>query len=106
VDLDLKIPVKPTPEEPICLMSYIIASTRVGGGPKERTGFWAAYREALQTNRRTKYRNRRVDLCGSFLEELYQRFPEFRQRPVFFREGQLIQERIAAVLGDSLQSLA
>ena len=101
VEWPVKESVAPTPDEKICVISYIIATTRVGGGPDERKGFWAAYREAYATNRKTHYVNRRVDLCASLIEDLYRRYPQYRDEAVYFRNGALTQERVAEVLRES-----
>lgn len=94
--------VVPQPEERICVVSFVIALTRVGGGPKSRTGFWPAYREALETNVRTGYQNARLKLCGRIIDDLYSRYPELETEEAFYRNGSLIQERVPQAVMDTL----
>ncbi len=79
----------PSDSEPICLISYEIARIRVGGGPDSRTGFWKAYREALEFNQKTNYQNGRMELCRPFLIPLKEKILQ----PHFYRKGKLVTER-------------
>lgn len=79
----------PSDSEKICLISYEVARIRVGGGPDSRTGFWRAYREALDFNIKTNYQNGRLELCRMLLLPLKDKI----HQPHFFRKGRLVTER-------------
>jgi hypothetical protein len=85
----------PRKTEPICMPSYIIAITRVGGGPEERTGFWPAYREALEYNRKTKYHNARLKICLPIIKQVEAQNPDWNKIPLYYRNGSLTEERLA-----------
>lgn len=96
----------PDADEQICVVSYVIAYTRVGGGPEQRPGFWPAYREAQEVNRRTHFQNHRVGICRGLIEELFRRYPSMKDEPVYFRNGGLAQARIVDTLKGLLGSTA
>jgi hypothetical protein len=77
--------VEPTHDEPICLVSFELAHIRLGGGPWNRKSFWKAYREELDLNRRTQYRNEHIRICRPVMRTLHLPPGE----PVFFRDGAL-----------------
>ena len=80
----------PNSSEKICLVSYELARIRLGGDPSTRSGFWAAYREALEHNLRTKYQNDRIRICQAFLKEALAR----KNESWFFRDEKLVHERL------------
>jgi hypothetical protein len=80
---------KPSESEPICLISYEIARIRVGGEPKDRPGFWTAYREELELNQRTHYRNQHVWICRNQLMPLREKL----DTRYFYRGERLVIER-------------
>ena len=88
----LKEGIVPVADEAICLISYLIALTRVGGGPDERTGFWPAYREALNKNVASEYRNPRIEICRPILNGLLRKNPSLANRSIYYREGKLTEE--------------
>jgi hypothetical protein len=79
----------PSPEEPICLVSYEIAMILLGGGPENRSSFWKAYRRELELNRKTSYQNYHVNLCSAHLKSLRIK----PTGPVFFRGNKLVTEK-------------
>ena len=81
---------KPSHSEPICLVSYELAQIRLGGGPDSRPSFWRVYREELELNRRTKFRNEHVRICRNVLRSLRQRV----ETPVYYRGNRLTTERV------------
>lgn len=89
----------PELNEPICLVSYVIANTRVGGGPGERTGFWAAYWEALAFNEKSHYANHRIAIVKPLIEELLLRNPGLDDAPFYYREGRLQKSNGNEVVG-------
>lgn len=76
---------EPTRDEPICLVSFELAHIRLGGGPWSRKSFWKAYREELELNRKTQYRNEHVRICRPVMRTLHVDLSE----PVYFRDGSL-----------------
>jgi hypothetical protein len=61
----------------------------VGGEPEKRPGFWPKYRENLEHNRRTGYRNSRLEICADLLRQV-------RVDPaetLYYRDGRLVTER-------------
>lgn len=76
---------EPKHDEPICLVSFELAHIRLGGGPWSRKGFWKAYREELELNRKTEYRNEHIRICRPVMQTLKLE----RSEPVYFRDGSL-----------------
>ena len=48
---------QPSETEAICLVSYEITQILLGGGPEDRPSFWKQYREELELNKKTQYKN-------------------------------------------------
>ena len=81
---------KPHPQEPICLISYEVARIRLGGDPEERPSFWKVYREELELNQKTDYRNEHTRICQNMLRPLKEKLGE----TWFYRKNGLTTERI------------
>lgn len=59
-----------------CQISYELTRIALGGEPEERPGFWKAYAEMLEHNKKTNYQNQRVRICAVELAELGLIHPE------------------------------
>ena len=77
--------VAPGKDVKICLISFELAHLRVGGGPWGRKGFWKAYHEELDLNRKTRYQTERIRICRPVMKTLKLDLKE----PVYFRDGAL-----------------
>jgi hypothetical protein len=86
----------PSENEPICPVSYELAEIRLGGGPDCRPSFWKAYREELELNRRTQYRNEHIRICRNHLKSLL-RPPA---GPLYFRNKRLVAEKTVGGPGE------
>lgn len=82
---------QPTENEPICPVSYEVTEIRLGGGPDDRPSFWKVYRQELELNKRTDYRNEHIRICRNVLKSL--RAPQ--NGPLYFRNNQLTLEKDA-----------
>ncbi len=79
----------PTPNEPICLISFEITALLLGGSPENRMSFWKAYRREQELNVKTGFDNYHVKLCRQHLLDLKLDL----KRPFFYRDGRLTTER-------------
>ncbi len=84
---------QPTEAERICLISYEITHTLLGGGPDSRPSFWKVYRTELALNLKTGYENYHTHVCRPVLAPI---IPKLKD-PYFFRRGKLVMEKPAAV---------
>ncbi len=82
---------KPSNNEPICPISYKLTCILVGGEPEQRPGFWKKYRDNLEHNRKTKYRNSRIEICARQLADLKLNPKE----TLYYRNDRLVPERDA-----------
>lgn len=82
---------KPTESEKICLVCYELARIRLGGGPESRPSFWSVYREEVEFNAATQFRNDRVRICRDLLAPVFSR----QHENWFFRKGRLVEEKLA-----------
>ena len=82
----------PKDSERICPISFEVARIRLGGGPDTRPSFWKVYREELELNRKTAFRNEHVRICSPLLGEAVARL----KQECYFRKGQLVSERPAS----------
>ena len=82
---------KPSENEPLCLISYEITQILLGGGPEERSSFWKQYREEQELNKKTNFQNYHVQVCRNHLISLKLDLKE----PVFYRNKQLTLEKEA-----------
>ncbi len=80
---------KPSESEPVCLISFEIARTRLGGGPDSRPSFWKVYREEQELNRRTRFQNEHVRICRPVLAPL---MPQLKNT-FYFRKDRLVVEK-------------
>jgi len=82
---------KPSENEPICLISYEITQILLGGGPEDRLSFWKQYREEQELNKRTNFQNYHVQVCRNHLISLKLDLKD----PIFYRNKQLTLEKEA-----------
>ena len=80
---------KPTENEPICLISYEVTKIRLGGEPDSRPSFWKVYREEQQLNQKTQFQNEHVRICRPMLLHL----KDHLGKPAYFRRDRLLMER-------------
>jgi hypothetical protein len=83
---------KPSPTEPICLISFEVTAILLNGGPEDRPSFWKAYRRELELNQKTNYDNYHVAICREHLKSLKLDL----KTPVYYRNGRLTTEREVA----------
>lgn len=80
----------PNEQERICLISFEVARTRLGGGPKDRPSFWKVYRQEQELNARTDFKNEHVRICAPVLKPL---LPHLND-PAYYRKGRLVYEKV------------
>ncbi len=84
----MKRPGQPEANEPICPISFEVATILLGGGPDTRSSFWKVYHEELKLNRETGFINEHVRICLPMLANA----AKLQAQPVYLRDNQLIPQ--------------